>query len=111
MQNCLSREHTEIKNEVNNTLKDIIVLSEKFDNEKEKKKTQYELLIDSDKEIVKSIEKISLLKESLEENNFLNIKLKHENQLLQQENEILRNQLSKYQEIQQDNNYTQGLER
>ncbi|MGN1467512.1 MAG: hypothetical protein ACI4W1_04310 [Ruminococcus sp.] len=82
LQNFLSREHSEIKQSIYETGKDITSLNIKFDNENTKKQLQYNYLKKEDKNIVDSIQHLSVLGEELQKVNYENKQLKLENQEL-----------------------------
>lgn len=109
MQNFLSTEHSEIKQNINSAKENISLLYCEFNAEKELKKLQYEYLKDNEKNIIDNINKISALGESLEKVNYENLNLKVENSELKQENNRLKKQLAQYQKPEHTNNLTQTM--
>lgn len=109
VQSFLAREHSEIRQSINSAKENIASFYSEFNTEKELKKMRYDYLKDNDKSIVDSINKISLLGESLEKLNCENLTLKEKNRQLIQENIKLKNELTQYQQIKHNNYHTQSL--
>ncbi len=109
LQHFLSNEHAEIRQNINSAKENISSLCSEFNTEKELKRIQYDYLKDNDKSIVDSINKISLLGESLEKLNCENLTLKEKNKQLIQENIKLKNELAQYHQIKHNNYHTQSM--
>lgn len=109
VQSFLAKEHSEIRQSINSAKEYIASFYGEFNTEKELKKLQYEYLKNNDKDIIDSINKISVLGETLEKVNYENLALKKENKKLTQENMKLKNQLAKYQQPEHTNHFTQSM--
>lgn len=110
----LSREHSEIKQNistVNNNIftvsKDVIRIKDEIRTDRKLKDLQYNYLNDNDKTVIESINKIKVLGDSLQKVNYENQLLKAENEKLKLENEQLNNTLSMNQK--RTNKFTQHM--
>lgn len=96
MQNSLSMEHREIREKIASTKENLSAFHSEFHTEKELKKLQLEYLRDNDKLLAESINRISLLGDSLAKVNYENHILKKENQELIQKVSELKDELLKH---------------
>lgn len=110
----LSREHSEIKQNistVNNNIftvsKDVIRIKDEIRTDRKLKDLQYNYLNENDKTVIESINKIKVLGDSLQKVNYENQLLKAENEKLKLENEQLNNTLSMNQK--RTNKFTQHM--
>ena len=110
----MSREHSEIKQNistVNNNIftvsKDVIRIKDEIRTDRKLKDLQYNYLNDNDKTVIESINKIKVLGDSLQKVNYENQLLKAENEKLKLENEQLNNTLSMKQKP--TNKFTQHM--
>ncbi len=112
----LSDEHAELRHNVISVTKELTSLSGKFDNYKEIKRLQYEYLNYNDKSIIENINNISSLGEVLKRVNYENVELKKQYETVQkeleklaQENAALKEQLSQYRDLYQNDGFNLGL--
>lgn len=110
----MSREHSEIKQNistVNNNIftvsKDVIRIKDEIRTDRKLKDLQYNYLNENDKTVIESINKIKVLGDSLQKVNYENQLLKAENEKLKLENEQLNNTLSMNQK--RTNKFTQHM--
>lgn len=110
----LSREHSEIKQNistVNNNIftvsKDVIRIKDEIITDRKLKNLQYNYLNENDKTVIESINKIKVLGDSLQKVNYENQLLKAKNEKLKLENEQLNNTLSMKQKP--TNKFTQHM--
>lgn len=104
---ALSREHSEIRQNISSVSKDIVNIKGELRTERKLKDLQYNYLKGNDRALVDSINKLNVLGESLQKVNYENKILRAENEKLKSENEQLNFALSAYKKSK--NKFTQHM--